>query len=174
MLIRIFFFCLFVFFGFFWGAKIVSLRFLAVAWSLSFQMAWPYYDGMQKTLQIPIVLPSLCFLGNSLLPSGRPSSLSSSHFPLMGFSSVLFTSHFVFLSVLFLCLFSKAFFSTLIWFSLLFLALAFSHTFNFKYLLHYCALSFVLHFLLFILLWSFHLIPCPSLPFLSYNFSYVL
>lgn len=44
----------------------------------------------------PIVLPSLCFRGNSLLPSGRPSSLSSSHFHLMAFSSVLFSSHFCF------------------------------------------------------------------------------
>lgn len=52
--------------------------------------------GCETPLQIPIVLPSLCFRGNSLLPSGRPSSLSSSHFHLMAFSSVLFSSHFCF------------------------------------------------------------------------------
>lgn len=46
-----------------------------------------YYSmmGCGTPLQIPIVLPSPCFRGNSLLPSGRPSSLSSSHFPFNGF-----------------------------------------------------------------------------------------
>lgn len=62
--------------------------------------------GCEKPLQIPIVLPSLCFRGNSLLPSGRPSSLSSSHFPLMGFSSVLFPFHFRFFSFFFQYCFS--------------------------------------------------------------------
>lgn len=78
--------------------------------------------GSEKPLQIPIVLPSLCFRGNSLLPSGRPSSLSSSHFPLMGFSSVLFPSNFLFLSAQFLFLFPlfSPIFSTLIWRCLLF------------------------------------------------------
>ena len=61
----------------------------------------------ETALQIPIVLPSLRFRGNSLLPSGRPSSLSSSHFSLMGLSSVLLLSHFLFLSVLFCFLFSQ-------------------------------------------------------------------
>lgn len=48
------------------------------------------------------------FRGNSLLPSGRPSSLGSSLFPLMGFSSVL-PSIFVFLSELLLFFSSKTF-----------------------------------------------------------------
>lgn len=104
--------------------------------------------GCETPLQIPIVLPSLCFRGNSLLPSGRPSSLNSSHFPLMGFSHVLLPSHFLFLSVLFLFLFSQKCFFTFLCSNLILspvfnlLTVAFSYTFHCAYSPYYCTHSF--------------------------------
>lgn len=115
--------------------------------------------GCETPLQIPIVLPSLCFRGNSLPPSGRPSSLSSSHFPLMGFSTVFLPSHF--LSVPFLFLFSDIFFFLffylfVLWFdSLSFWQSPFSLTFHLStYRITVLFHSFS-NILFLILLWSF-------------------
>ena len=130
---------------------------LAAASSLSFQMAVLWWDG-KTPLQIPIVLPSLCFRGNSLLPSGRPSSLSSSHFPLMG--SVLFPSHFLFRTVslfYFQRHFIPTFFCTLIWFSLP-VPLCCAHFFKYSTLRVLCYST-----RLFLYPGHFHLVPCRSL-----------
>lgn len=85
-----------------------SSFFLAVASLLSFQMAWPYYDGMRNTTPNPHCSALSVFprqqsptIWKALIPQFL--SLSSN-----GFLHCLSPSHF--LSVLFLFLFSAFFF----------------------------------------------------------------